>query len=228
MARTIAGIGSALSMMGVAAAHAGGWTGPYAGVEATSTNSAVTYCLSCVTDVSNWSNAPAATAGFGGQGGGVFGGYNFALGSSVVLGVEGSYGVPGGNVAQSLSTFYLPPNGYVLSVGSISSLRVRAGYAAGNALFYVTGGVGFAEVLMNNPANPSTIGLSTTVLNTTQQGTVLGGGIEYMLNDRMTLRAQYLAYNFSTPAISEQGGGYYESKSTMVSSSVSVGVAYTF
>ena len=90
---------------------------------------------------------------FGGFGG-AQAGYNYQSGNSV-LGIEGDFQLSGQRSDQSCLTFcdfnfQNPSNiqfdGVSQRIPWFATLRARSGYAAGPALFYVTGGVAFAKI----------------------------------------------------------------------------------
>lgn len=114
--------------------------------------------------------------------GGLQAGYNQQLGN-VVLGLEidASYGDISGN-------FGVPPGGTISgSIDWMGTIRARAGYAFGNILPYVTGGVAWA----NNQIKVSSIGfnLSQDKLHT---GWVLGAGVEYAFTNHISAKVEYL------------------------------------
>jgi outer membrane immunogenic protein len=133
--------------------------------------------------------------------GGLFAGYNWQM-SNIVLGVEAD--IEATSIGPKSVAAYSPAG--VLLPGAYSfseslpwqgSLRARAGYAAGNALFYVTGGLAFGQIntkyttiaggsLGLTPAEAGSASFSST-----QAGWTLGAGVEYAFNANWIARAEY-------------------------------------
>jgi outer membrane immunogenic protein len=135
--------------------------------------------------------------------GGVQAGYNWQF-TNIVLGVEADIMGLSGSISRS-TTF--PENGGAdiafvndhVRNNWMSTIRGRAGVAADRALFYVTGGVAFANFSINHSfsdtAGPSADSVSGS---TPRTGWTVGGGIEYALNANWTLRGEYLYADFGT------------------------------
>lgn len=82
-----------------------------------------------------------------------------------------------------------------------SSLRLRAGYAVGGTLFYVTGGLAFANLDVG--AANSLVGVrSSDVL----VGYAVGGGIEMKLTSTLSGRIEALHYGFGDQSLEFPGG----------------------
>lgn len=82
----------------------------------------------------------------------------------------------------------------------LSSARVKAGYAFGDILGYGTVGWGYSTATYEDPSGSE---------NKTIKGSVFGLGAEYALTRSVSLRAEYLRYDFgnstySTPSSSRQ------------------------
>jgi len=250
MTRVFASITSVIAITAASAAHAADWTGFYAGVEAINTTSEVNYCLSCEFDfgpeptveipgpiiprppifISDWANPEARQATPSGLGFGVYAGYNYQLPSGIVLGVEGAYAAPNANYAEDdVYDAFAIDTGYNIGITSLSSLRARAGYASGNIMFYATAGIAWADLLMDNPDDPYASGPGTTTfLESAHEGTVIGLGLEYALNDNMKVRAQYLMYDFSDDVTTEMPSYYYDNAASLSANTLSVGFSYNF
>lgn len=157
--------------------------------------------------------ASADDTGFGGS---VVAGFNYQAGG-FVFGIEGDYSA-GSIEATSVQTFTLPQT--VLTAASdvvltrrfrsdwSASLRLRAGYAFGDALIYATGGVAFSDgdvsatdsyAITPGPGAFTDIGpvygYPSTTATVTQSksltGWSLGAGIDYALSDTMVLGLSY-------------------------------------
>lgn len=113
-------------------------------------------------------------------------GYNAQFGR-FVLGVEGDFN--GGDVSGSSFGFL---SGIPATASSdlnwLSTLRARAGITYDRMLFYVTGGVAWADVDYDLvAANGATFSGSDTAV-----GYALGGGLEWALDTNWTAKAEYL------------------------------------
>jgi opacity protein-like surface antigen len=76
------------------------------------------------------------------------------------------------------------------------TFRPRVGYATDNQLFYVTGGLALAnprEDMIFSDANGA---VESAARNSLQAGYVLGAGLEWALNDRLSMKAEYLHVGF--------------------------------
>jgi outer membrane immunogenic protein len=128
--------------------------------------------------------ATTSSTASGVMGGGQIG-LNYQI-SSFVVGAEFDMGW------SDLSGGALCPNPAFTcnhSVNWVGSLRGRAGFAAGDALFYVTGGWAFADVRhFTTPAAVGATGLYSTVMD----GWALGGGVEYALTPDWSAKVEYL------------------------------------
>ena len=136
--------------------------------------------------------------------GGIHGGANYQI-DQIVLGVEGDFdwtsldqkndgtllagGVPFGNSTTQMSE----------DVNWLASARLRLGYAAGDFMPYLTGGIAWANIeysgfVTNNVDAGGGPGPYSEKKDET--GWVVGGGIEYMPFKNWTIRAEYLHYDF--------------------------------
>ena len=80
------------------------------------------------------------------------------------------------------------------------TVRGRAGYAFGRALVYGTGGLAYSEIEIEN----RTLGVKDTQ---TLTGWTAGGGIEYVYNQKITLRAEYTRVDFGSASFSSLPAG---------------------
>ncbi len=110
--------------------------------------------------------------------GGVYLGYNLRLGQNVVVGVEGDYSAASGDGYPALG----------MEMSQIGSLRGHIGYAMNRIHFYATGGYAYSRFSSAFGSGNSSESLS---------GYAVGGGLDYMLTDRMSARLEYLYMNFS-------------------------------
>jgi outer membrane immunogenic protein len=137
--------------------------------------------------------------------GGGLAGYNWQVAPSWIFGVETDF--TGGNVRGS-ETVAAQPVGFVLNVTTptqkldwLGTTRARLGYAAGNVLFYGTGGLAYGQV--KNSLNLTLPASGTSLLgsdSSDQVGWAAGGGIEYGLGS-WRLRAEYIHYDLGSHTI---------------------------
>jgi outer membrane immunogenic protein len=81
-----------------------------------------------------------------------------------------------------------------------ASLRGRAGYAFGNTLAYVTGGVAFAGQTIT-----SVQGGQSSRATERSAGYVYGGGLEWQVKPQVSLRGEVLRYEFTQRTITLNG-----------------------
>jgi outer membrane immunogenic protein len=122
-------------------------------------------------------------------------GYDFDFGNGMVLGVvgdmswsgmDGDICVEDGGCDGSLDDSY----GFA-EINWIATVRARAGFSTGPALFYGTGGLAIADAeasatFIEGPADPRRSDSNTHL------GWVIGAGAEYRMNENMSLGAEYL------------------------------------
>jgi outer membrane immunogenic protein len=108
--------------------------------------------------------------------GGVHGGYNFQTGA-LVYGFEADVS-------------------FANNIDYLASIRGRLGFAAGNWLFYGTGGVGFAETNFSGTVSDGRLISHTYDLSDSQTGFVVGGGVEVKVSSNVSLGVEGLYYGF--------------------------------
>lgn len=149
--------------------------------------------------------------------GGLQAGYNWQVGSWL-LGYETDIQFSSQKRNGAFTTYFIPPytnlqNGpgsfsanYSEKLEWLGTTRVRAGFiAAERWVLYGTGGMAFGQVSTNGSATvtgvcgPSGICPFATWSNSdTRLGWVVGAGIEGAVNDRWTLRGEYLHVDLGT------------------------------
>lgn len=109
----------------------------------------------------------------------------------VVIGVVGEFG--DSQIRDSVTAFSITPANYVMTrqINYSAGLRVRAGYAANNTLFYATGGGAFARV-SNSFTTTNVVNTFSNNGNTSAFGFTLGGGVEQKVSKNISLGVEYL------------------------------------
>ena len=153
--------------------------------------------------------------------GGVQLGYNWQFAPTWVAGLEADFdwsGIKGsgtGNFIFATLPFSATADERVKWFGTV---RARLGYLpANNLLAYVTGGFAYGQVdhsaaYINNSASTVTVGVMTCPANstclagsssTTAGGWTVGGGFEYAIVPKWTVKAEYLYVSLAGSAVTE-------------------------
>lgn len=144
-----------------------------------------------------------------------------------VLGVAGDVSWAGLSGDFEVFTSGYPGDDYQVSIDALASLRLKAGVAAGNALFYVTGGLaaGSTHTVYNAPAGgPVAFDYEGTAV-----GWTAGLGASFAVTDNVVLTGEY-RYT-SLGEISGEplaGNDADESTTASVLHSVTGGVSFKF
>jgi outer membrane immunogenic protein len=182
------------------------WSGPYFG-------------LNFGDDENGKFNSPSFVGIFGGNISGsksfAFGlqaGYNYQNGP-IILGAETD--VSWFNNKTSLSNSFSIPNIVLFESSAVrkedwlTTFRLKAGYAPDdNILFYATGGFAVSKInaitdfvedilLINPPLSLQVTGSLSRIMT----GPVFGLGTEFRLTDNVSMKAEYLRYEFGSAAI---------------------------
>ncbi len=137
--------------------------------------------------------------------GGVTAGYNWQMGSSFVMGVEGDLNYIDRNNGSSVAVPAIAPATYfVVNRGSqnnfFGTLRARLGFSFDRALIYATGGLAFgggngdANATYFAPLGPlGGVAIATTGGNSNSNvGWALGAGVEYAFSNAWSAKLEYL------------------------------------
>jgi outer membrane immunogenic protein len=90
----------------------------------------------------------------------------------------------------------------------LGSLRLRAGYAQGQTLWYITGGLGWMHNEITATAAAAPFVVSTSSSNT-HLGWNIGAGVEWAFNPNWSVKGEYLYYDFQDETyFSAAGGGF--------------------
>lgn len=125
---------------------------------------------------------------------GVHAGYDVQMGS-LVLGAVAEFNMS--NIRDSVSAFSTGPDSYVMTrkLGKNAGLRLRAGFATGDTLFFVTGGGAWAKIKNRfETTNTGVAGAPTYTTNGNDDawGYKLGGGVEQRLGGGLSVGLQYI------------------------------------
>ena len=164
------------------------WTGFYLGVNAGSGSGQTNtdeLCFDCNVPGHTFPLGQHSYSGF--IGGGQIG-YNYQLGNFAV-GVEGDF--DGTNIHGALVGLQ---NDYVNTTryNWIASIRGRAGFAIDKVFIYATGGGAFTSVEHSSLDNA----IGAPEASTTKSGSVVGGGLEFAIDNHWSIRGEYLSYDF--------------------------------
>lgn len=141
------------------------------------------------------------------NGGGTVG-YNHQSGKWVV-GAEADFGSLTGTKSVSTNTVYpcCSPSSFTVTQSVkttwLFTARPRVGYAWGNTMAYVTGGLAMTNINYqarfsdNFPTSPQAGAAESGGLNKTTSGWTGGGGFETKINDRWSVKGEYLYAQFS-------------------------------
>src|ERR1017187_3405891 len=152
------------------------------------------------------------------------GGSNCATGSGWVAGAQAGYNWQQGSWVYGLETdlsgtglkssmsggLVNPcPNDVANTSAKIDwygTVRGRAGWTAGNVLFYGTGGFAYGKVDLSSSF--STAGLSLNLdTSSVRAGWVAGAGIEYLLQPNLTLNLGYQYVDLGTASLADPTAG---------------------
>ncbi len=122
--------------------------------------------------------------------GGVHAGYNFQYGNAV-FGLEGDYTFVNAKKGSIFGRNFYQKDSEIHGFGSV---RGRLGLAAGDALFYTTGGIGFIDATLSG--GRSDIPARFVKFNNDFTALVAGGGVALKLTDNIAFRTEYLYYGF--------------------------------
>ena len=123
-------------------------------------------------------------------------GYNRQLSNHVVVGLETDAQGSGVKASHQASN---GPGAYTnTDIGNgldwFGTTRARLGWASGSTLSFVTGGVAYGDV--NAQGSQISGGLFSGSVTQTKVGWTIGGGVEYALNQNLSLKAEYLYIDF--------------------------------
>jgi outer membrane immunogenic protein len=158
-------------------------------------------------------------------------GYNWQRGI-VVVGIEGDLGymdlTGSGRIASSVPTKYQALD---LDGGLYGTVTARLGFALGNTLVYGKGGWAFYRGdATQTTTNPGFVTHGTDTFS----GWTLGGGVERMITDKLSIKVEYQHLEFGTEAgdqtsVSDDPIRYvYRNETDLTADTVKFGLNYHF
>ncbi len=187
------------------------WSGLYVGAFGTGS-------LNAFDGQGSYMSTPAVDAGW--AAGGTLG-FNVQNGN-FVYGVEAD--LQGGDLAVSADWYYAGANSSDLDWNWLGTVRARAGIATGNALFYGTAGAAIADkdfrYCYEVTCGPGSYNILSSGVD---WGYAVGLGVEYALNDKLSLKAEYQHVGFESEQ-SNDNFNYYYNNLTMSADLFKVGL----
>jgi len=121
-------------------------------------------------------------------------GYDMQFGA-IVVGVVGE--LSAADLEDSVTSFSTTPAAYVFTreLETMAALRLRAGFAAGSGLFYVTGGAAKAKIENSFRTTNGVNSFTETVNDDEADGYQLGAGVEWRLAPNLSVTGEYLFTN---------------------------------
>jgi outer membrane immunogenic protein len=139
-------------------------------------------------------------------------GYNWQVNPNWVVGLEADF--QGADIKASganslvFTSALLPPLTVTESLSEklefLGTVRGRLGYAAGNWLFYGSGGVAYGDVKSTIGVSASIPGVSAAISGSrseTRVGWAAGGGVNYAMTQNWILGVDYLHYDLGRPSV---------------------------
>jgi len=221
-----------------AAAADAGWSGAYVGLVAGAQHTSTKYALPGDTADALQSDHASKTSALGGA----VVGFDHQ-GDNVLLGVEAQ--VLDGSNRQGVTACTVPDGCWVPTHDSFTTLnrfkegpngriRLRAGVANGDTLFYVAGGYSVAKTRLDlvglcfNPGNPNTPLLFNFSRSKTISGFNLGAGVERRIGDRLSVRAEYVFDDFGHQLYRGDGVEWNDRRISVHNSDLQAALTYRF
>lgn len=160
------------------------------------------------------------TLGARGQSVGAAAGYNFTSGN-LVYGVEGDFNLV--NKALGSQTLSTTSGDTTVNFSSrldwLATLRARAGISADRLLLFATAGLAAGQSSLSSDFSYYDTGKAALRGSTSAQqlGYVVGGGAEYAVSERVTLKGQALYFNLGDTSLTAVNDGSTDSINTPVS-----------
>lgn len=199
------------------------WTGGYAGLQLGALSSDVETTFDFFDEDYDFDKSVDGTA-FG-----VFGGYNWQMGTPWVYGAEAEYNWVTGDDDADLDVTIVEGGGQTTErstttaeINATAALRGRVGYAFDRTLVYGTAGLAYVDYDVSNET-----GSGSDSTSADNWGWTLGVGVEYAFTDQISGRLDYRYSDYDGDDGSwYEGDGDYDID--LQTSEVRVGLAFRF
>ncbi|CAN5208956.1 porin family protein [soil metagenome] len=149
-------------------------------------------------------------------GGGQFG-YNWQMSHSIVLGIETDFqgsAIRGSNSVSNTGVFVIPVSQSATASQKLDwfgTLRGRVGWQpTGALLVYATGGLAYGQVETASSFSMNAVGGGSLFVGSSglsrsdvRTGWTAGGGLEWMMNQQWSVKAEYLYYDLGTVTLNQ-------------------------
>ena len=205
------------------------WTGFYVGAQA-----GYGWGRGTTVDVDGYNGPPNVSHKPKGWTGGLYAGYNYQL-SSIVLGAEleaGYLGLKGAGQYGPYVGVRLPTDSRASTkAGWYGAVTGRVGLALNNWLLYAKGGYAWTGVKSSFiDSDPAGTTLASGTSTGSRNGWLLGGGVEYALNNNWSARLEYAHLDFgkATHTALDAGAAPWRFRHKLNADLVRVGLSYKF
>ncbi|MGX5707679.1 outer membrane protein [Brucella lupini] len=153
--------------------------------------------------------------------GGIYAGYNFDLGNSIVLGIDGD--VTYNDVSKDIDVYSgdLAVGDFETKLRWSGAVRARVGYAVDRFMPYLAGGVAFGNIKNSGSID----GIGSFSESKTLTGWTAGAGVDYAATDNLIVRLEYRYTDYGDKDIEFGGLNVNQDFKT---NEVRLGVAYKF
>lgn len=161
---------------------------------------------------------------------GIFAGYNWALDNNMLIGVEADYDFRNADDTEFQKDAGVTDTDYpvMTDLKAAASLRARLGYLFNDkTMGYIT--AGYAAAKVKRTFNDITVPAAQSSTKW-QDGWTAGIGVEHVVMDRMSLRAEYRYADYGDKTVSTDPlfGPDYTEEQNYDEQSIRVGISYQF
>jgi outer membrane immunogenic protein len=150
---------------------------------------------------------------------GVDAGFNFSVGSGLVVGIVGD--IAWSNIEGSTTDINIGPYDEIThSIDWMGSLRGRVGFDGGAFLPYVTGGVAFAH------GTRETFGPDDGPFTNTHVGWTVGAGVEFAATEELSVNLEYRYSDYGSEVYND--GGATVPEVSLTTHTVTAGLHWNF
>lgn len=159
--------------------------------------------------------------------GGLYAGYNFDVGNSLILGIDGdiTYNNLKDGEVEDFGGIYIGTENKLRWSGAI---RGRAGFAADRFLPYIAGGVAFGKVRNSAYFDMGDLYVSSADTKT-MTGWTVGAGVDYAATDNLIVRLEYRHSDYGRKSFSGTNEIFsFDTENNFKTNEIRLGVAYKF